>query len=660
MVDKKLLAGLTQVDQIIAQAKAKNARISGKDYVQSKKILGLAVGTLLKLKAGLEQSKTGLEQKTAAIAKSASESLITQADADTESHKVSVRKSITESRLTKVTEAIKAARTLASELMRLAASPELEAQDKGHKSDSDIKAPAKAATKQASEAPKGKEETLVNGEPVTPSTAKGRGDIQVISSQTRAKHLYTKAMALAKKAQAETSDKAKAALLSRATMFERIADKLVATKVPAVKPVQAKKFDRAALKTRIQAQAKKIMEARKAALSKKASADPKVEDKQATVVFAANDRVLLADGAVGQVKAVAGDRLTVTIGGVEREVVAQTAKRIASTPKTEAAIEAPKAETKSSSLADRIKSAVNVLRGSKKQADADKAPAPANAGPAPAPEAPVVSKSEIQGVSFNPELNKWLVTVSENEVMEFETEEAAKSYMSKEGAKKVAETSDPIIDSANPKAPASQEDVAKNLKGLDQQGKDYGTTSKEEKVNPQISVATAKNPGMPTDSVTNKAPEGSVAGQSKLKGLDQKSKDYGTTGAEQKVHPQFSAIAAKMNVLAETNKKQAERLSEVEGQLLADRAVKVGAISEDRSQEQGKILAELYRTSPSEFKAYARLLDNLEAEAAKQPNLAVRAVRKVEATLAKRQSTVIDSTPSQVSGSLESGTFFDE
>jgi hypothetical protein len=73
------------------------------------------------------------------------------------------------------------------------------------------------------------------------------------------------------------------------------------------------------------------------------------------------------------------------------------------------------------------------------------------------------------------------------------------------------------------------------------------------------------------------------------------------------------------------------------------------------------VLAELYQNSPAEFKAYSRLIANLESNAEKTPTLASRGVKKVEASLLGRKSTLVDGSETvRGSGSLENGTLFDD
>jgi predicted DNA-binding transcriptional regulator YafY len=149
-----------------------------------------------------------------------------------------------------------------------------------------------------------------------------------------------------------------------------------------------------------------------------------------------------------------------------------------------------------------------------------------------------------------------------------------------------------------------------------------------------------------------------VVTQTKLKGLDQAAKDYGNTTKEQQVNPQFSAIARKNQILASTLNEHKLRLSVVEAKLVVDRAVKVGASAEAQRLEQETVLAELYRSSPAEFKAYARLIADLETNSGKK-DIAMRTVDKVKAAMEKRGSLVVEGSEGS-SHSLDTGNFFDD
>jgi hypothetical protein len=272
--------------------------------------------------------------------------------------------------------------------------------------------------------------------------------------------------------------------------------------------------------------------------------------------------------------------------------------------------------------------------------------------------------------NFNPATNKWEVAVSNTQVMEFPDEASAKAHLKTAAAEKPE-----IIDSANPKAPASQEGVVKNLKGLDQSGKDGGATTKDQKVDEQqgpiahvsAKVATTENKNAPTDACTTKVTDSSESIVSKIKGLTQDAKGYKSTKPEQVMDPQLgplkevTAANEKVRVVEATNKKLLAQLSVTESKLLADRAVKVCAITEAQRTEQEVVLAELYQNSPAEFKAYSRLIANLESNAEKTPTLASRGVKKVEASLLGRKSTLVDGSETvRGSGSLENGTLFDD
>jgi hypothetical protein len=407
---------------------------------------------------------------------------------------------------------------------------------------------------------------------------------------------------------------------------------------------------------------------------------------QASIEVKANDKVVLPDGSVGAVASINGDKVMVTIGGVEKEYLASTIKRMGA----ETAIPVFKEEVKSDvvdkggtqkeksdvvskagSLADKVKEAVSIMRnGGKKVADV---------APATSPDAPketkeklapnsgdVTVKSETNLIGVNPESGKFTVTTVNNETKEFDTEEAAKAFIGKVGAKFVRK-SIYTYQSESDKEPDANENISSKLKGLDQSGKDYGTTAKEEKVNPSMSVAkaskvvaTTTTKDSPVDSATTKAPDSSESISSKLKGLDQNSKGYSSTTGEEKVNPQLSIYAQKIQILSGHNKKMAGELAKFKAKDLVARALKVGAISEAQSEEQMTVLAELHTNSPAEFNAFERLIANMESQVT-TASIAERPIRKVQASMTNRGQVLVDASEgSEASGSLENGTFFDD
>ena len=728
MVDKKELAsGLDKVGQLISEAQKSGKKIASTELRAAKRSLGMASMELFRMKSHARKEALAMSQKREALKKSASENLITRADANKELRNIVMASTGRTNALKNIENSIQAIKKLSMELNKLAASPELEILEKGHTSSDAIKAPQGASAsvepkqaikwkgeeafdkmkkdeektsskKTATETPKdqlmgegkiapelkvkevglkaqdsdpisqGNAEVLENGKPQESNkkgdaTGNALSEATVTASKKKATFLLGRAASLIAQADKETDATKKQAMMRRATMLEKMADRITTEKPVVSADIKAKR-----------AQIIKNIIAKRNATKKTASVEASMP------IFATTERILLADGSVGTVKSASGDKVTVTVAGVDKEVLAATCKKIS---------KGESIQVKSNSLADKIGAAINFVRGSKKTAaegdlpgkDAKPAVAPEkDAKPASVPGselkpavsdggAPTVSKSESTAVTFNQGLNKWIVVVSESEVKEFDDEASAKAFVSK-GSKKNA-GADVMMDSANTSTPASQEGTQKNLKGLDQSGKDYGTTSKDEKVNEDRSMigkasktATSMNPGLPTDSTTDKVPAGTEGIVSKIKGLTQQNKGYSSTTKDQKMDPKLGPLNAsvtKVRVLEAANQRLLAALSVSEGKVMADRAVKVGAIVEAQRSEQETVLAELYQNAPAEFKAYARLISNLESNASANPTLASRGVKKVEAALASRKSTVIDGTvASTTAGSLDQGTFFDD
>ena len=740
MVDRKqIMQDLDKVGQLIDQTRKTGGKLSAAQVSQAKRTLGAAVAELFRIKAANFKQQQALLAKKTAIKKSASERLITQADAQTELKSAFSTSLTVRTAARNIQSAIDQTKKLAAEVNKLAASPELEKLEKGHASSEAIKAPAPAKqstirqdikariqarfNRRAEQDPTAKhdEGTVPVNRPPQKGMAPGMppqfpdaGNVEeretgapkaktpqapgvneggpavaptMAGRRNRARSMYTRAMALTKKAAAEKDQAVKAKTLRTASILEKMADKLMAGK--------------AVVRT-----AAKVTRA-------------------STTVFATTERVLLADGSIGVISAVNGKMLKVSVAGVEKDVMASTVKRIMSVkkaaekdvsvkadektvtiklptemveravdkvedkaegkaeapkaPKAEKpeAAEAPKAEKpempemKGASISDRIKSAIAVVRGSKKTAAEPPAPEMPKEVKPEAKAAPASSEGTV-GKSFTttyaPAPNgKFNVQISETEVVECETEQEAQALVARSSkVLATAQTPDSPTDSATTKRPDAMADVSKTLKGLDQAGKDYGTTSKDEKVDPQFSMvrkSTALTKDSPTDSATTKRPDASADVAKTLKGLDQAGKGYGSTSKDKQVDPQFSMIKKsqlKEKILADSNRKMAERLSVTEAALLADRAVKVGAATEEQRAEQQTVLAELYRESPAEFKAYNRLISSLETNKA-PATLASRTVNKVQAALSRRHGEVVDaSTSTVVSASLEAGTFFED
>jgi len=755
MVDRKqIMQDLDKVGQLIDQTSKTGGKLSAAQVSQAKRTLGAAVAELFRIKAANLKQQQALMAKKTAIKKSASEKLITQADAQTElksafSSSVTVRTAARN-----IQAAIDQTKKLAAEVNKLAASPELEKLEKGHASSEAIKPPQKASAsvhqtikariqarlnKQAEQNPPvkhdegtvpvdrppqkgmapgmppqfpqaGNVEELEMGAPKgsttqAPGVNEGAPAVSPTTAgrQARAKSMYTRAMQLTRRAAAEKPE-VRTKTLRMASSLEKMADRLMAAKTPVTKTA--------------------------AQIVHKTATKVEMPKQASTTVFAAAERVLLADGSIGVISAVNGEVLKVSVAGVEKDVLATTVKRIVSIKKdaekdvsvkadektvtiklptdmVEKAVdkvedkaenkaeksEAPKApkaekpdapeapevpkadkppEMKGASIADRIKNAISIVRGSKKTAaEEPKAPEmPKETKPeakaAPAAEG-TVGKSFT--TTYAPAPNgKFNVQISETEIVECDTEPEAQALVARSSkVVATAQTPDSPTDSATTKKPDAMADVSKTLKGLDQSGKDYGTTSKDEKVDPQFSMvkkSTALTKDSPTDSATTRRPDAMADVSKTLKGLDQAGKGYGSTSKDEQVDPQFSMIKKsqlKEKILADSNRKMAERLSVTEAALLADRAVKVGAVTEEQRTEQQTVLAELYRESPAEFKAYSRLIASLETNKAQTPTLASRTVNKVQAALSRRHGEVIDaSAPTVVSASLEAGTFFED
>jgi hypothetical protein len=679
MVDKKKMsADLDKVGQVIATAKNAGSKLTPDQVTDSKKTLGVLATELFRMRAQASTEVEGVQTKRAALKKSSDENMISRDDSAKEARALMVTSATAKTKLAQVQEAIDAIKRLAAEVSKLAASPELEKLDKGHASSEAIKAPQKASAskKTAVEQPaeqlkgegkivpelkskeiglkpqdsepisQGKDETLEEGVPEE-SNKKGEATGDAIAEPTvtasrkaRAGVLLKKAMELIATADKETDATKKATTMRRAAMLEKMADHLTSTK--------------------------------KATVAKTASVEKAAETKEAAIpTLASNDQVLLADGSIGTVKSVYGDKAVVSVAGVDKEIIAMTCKKVNATAKVE------EKKPVSSSIADKISAAVATVRASKK-VKADELPADASPAAVPGSETkPASGASTVQtlksnAATFNPNTNKWEVAESSTKIMEFPDEESAKGHIA---AKKTAAEKPEIIDSANPKAPDSQEDVVKNLKGLDQQGKDYGKTEKSEKMDEQqgpvghvaAKTATTDNPGQPVDSATQKASGAEESIVSKIRGLTQDAKGYKSTTKEQVMDPKLgplkevTAAVEKARILELSNKKMSGQLAIAVGKLLTDRAVKVGAISEANRAEQETIMAELHQNSPSEFNAYARLIANLEKQAGETPTLANRGVKRVEAALQDRKSRLVDATtPSTKMGSLDEGTLFED
>jgi len=497
----------------------KGKKLTLDEVKSAKETLNSVLSTLQETKQHIVNSTNELKERSAAVRTSLNEKLLTKEESNQQRHSIMFACVSNSIKVKRVEDSIMATKNLIAEVDKSAASPELEQLEKGHASDSAIKAPEKAGVV-------------------------ADGAVVKSSLKARAKLLYTRAIALIKEADAEKDAVKKASLTRRASMLEKMGDSLVAKKDD--KDEKGKK-------------------------EKKASVDVKSE-----IVFAANDQCVMPDGVVGTVKSVNGEKMIVTVSGVDKESMVSVCKKVASdgaarpveqAPSAPSAPEAPaaspEAPVKTMSLKDRIaKAKAMVMANRVKKAEVPaiakdpkdvkpeaKPEAKPMAAPAekPAPksggDSVMTSETKTLVPTFDASLGKWMVNISETETKAFESEEAAKSFIST-GSKKVA-AEDKIIDSADTPKPEGSANVVKERKGLDQSGKDGGATSKDEKVDPQLSMIGTK--ATLADRVKKAAadkiiqsgdtavPEGTQGVAQTLKGLDQSGKDACSTKADQKI-----------------------------------------------------------------------------------------------------------------------------
>ena len=724
--NKKIMADMDKVGSILSEAKKAGKVLSAAAANECRQVLKEASRQLFRLKVLNAKENNTILEKRAALNESIKESLIGKEEGKTETmnvSKASVSIKIRARRIAASIEAIKRLATQVNELSKTkeavrkpvtnkiaekrtamrkhiadrikakrkaaakkkadadptdktAASPRNEQLDKGVDTSQGIKAQPKVtvtAPEQSTPQNVAVDNSGIGNEAELNHQKQMEGPKPSVMSakKARAKRMYIQASKLVTLAEAEKDATKKADLNKRALMIERMADKLVASEKTAAKqaPKRAGKVSSAFLAKR-----RAILAARRRRAS---------EEKEAALpVFAANDQVLLADGVVGKVSAVNENKLTVNIAGIDKEVLADSVKKITSmktdVAAKEACSETPKKEKKHMSIKEKVQAAAEFMRtgGKKKMAieGEDEVPiAIADDAPAKTLEIAAESVGNTVGETESKVLNYvdglgWTVNKTENEVVNFGEDKGAAENFVKTMAKKRAGApkQDPILDSANVTKPESQEDTVKKLKGLDQKAKDYGSTTKDEKVNAQTSMigkagrqtrATALTKNSPVDSATTTPPE-QVDTQKKLKGLDQTGKGYSTTTADEKIDPRFSVYARKQQILAETNRKQAARLAVVEAERVVDRAVKVGTISEEQRSGQEQVLAELYASSPSEFKAFERLVALKEANTSIK-TVASRKVHQVRNSMENREPVIVEASVGAVR-SLESGNFFDD
>jgi hypothetical protein len=630
MKNKRLLSNLDRVGKLLSAA-GKRGRLAPVTANVCRKVLKDATKELFSIKSSILKESKKLSTKKAALDKSIKESLIDKKEGFNESRHVSKAAIKYRVRQKQVQASIDAVKRLASEINNLDSgnSKTMSNRTKNRRlSLSDKKRIAKRYNRKRAQGP----------------------EVYDTTKKARAKRLYLKAASFLEQSEKEKDVKKKASLKRRSAVMEKLADNVINTSSkPSRNSSKVSKSISERMKQRI-AQRRKARKQNKTMSINKSSADVKA-------MYSVDDSVLLPDGVVGKINCVDNDKLTVSIAGVDKEVMADTVKKISdyNKDKKETDKKEKDKKEKNMSIADKVKAATEIIRsGSKKKADAPVAVVE------DAPEETQEMSEESVGDTVSQTDNKtinyvdglgWTVNNTDNEVINFgEDKEAAESYVKQAG----------ILDSADMSEPEGRENLQKKMKGLTQKSKDYGTTSKDQEVNPQtsmVSKATSMTKDSPVDSATNKAPEDQRDIQKTLKGLDQKSMDYGVTSKEQEADPQLSVYARKNRILADANKKMNERLAIVEAKLLVDRAVKVGTISEEQRSDQERVLSELHLNSPAEFKAFSRLVETQEKNSS-TVSVASRKVRKVKNSLENRKSVIVD--PSDTIQTLDTGNFFDE
>jgi len=699
-----LIAGVKRVGRLLAVAAKSKKTLSAIQLKDASSILANAKMALRREKYLNAKAVIACNTQRKSIQASVKDASLSPADSRKSLAKAVTQASKLSSEAKRITSAIASLNNLSSDLRRYAGEEsQTYKDDKGHGSDSAIPAPQKAdpvgadatggsAPMVPAEAPPLDVKDKAQGAPTGADGAIEGGT--VTGTKAQAQKLYAQAIKLVKESAKETDAKKKASLARRASIIEKHADKLIAGKVPGVQDgtgPYGMKGDNPATGRQKGDCSKDVKEKAK----KKVKSSVNSQKVQANkTVFAAQDRVLLTDGTVGTVSSITGSKMIVSVGGIEKTVVSSTVKKIVACGSDK------KDDKKKTSLKDKISNAIGKVRGSKKKkADiGEETPDIAMEGEvevmgeAPAPMAQPagggetsVSKSEIKAIDFI-EGEGYVVNKSENEVISFgEDKDGAQNYVQSMKRKaairarvhakikaKAGQQQDTIIDSADHATPEGSEAVTKKLKGLDQKGKDYGKTTKEEKVNPDTSMigrasrrktkATALTKDAPTDSSSLKKPGGTETIVSKIKGLTQQGKGYKSTKPNEKINPELSVFGKKNKVLSADNKKKTARLKELESSLLVDRAVKVGACTEADRAGQLEIMAELYESGPSEFKAYARLINQMEKNAGKEVGTS-RTHKKIANSMVNKHPVIVEASDIMGvdgNGSLDAGDFFND
>lgn len=654
----KIMIDMQKVGRILSRAKRTNKKLSTVAKRQCQSILKTATKELFVAKASMLKDQKQIVAKKTALTASVKESLIGKQASLKESEQISKASIANKIRAKRIQASIDSIKTLSTAIHTLSNKiiakkrsimSKRKAVSTKRKRAMDMVDPSDKSkvTDRNQELDKGVD---TSGQIKEPATA---------SKRTLAKKLYTQASLLIKKANKTKRTKVKASLISQSNLLEKRADKIVAS--------LTRKSTRTTKRVMSVNKALKIkaMKERIAKRNAVKKASKKIVKKASIPVFAKDEKVLTADGVVASVASQNGDNLIVTIAGKNRAILASTVKKVSS-PTVEK-------KAKTMSIAEKIKQGLNVMKTSRKKTAIDEVPmAVVDNAPVETVEqveqavGDTVGTTETKAVNYVDGLG-WTVNKTNNEVVNFgEDKEQAEAFVKTNAA-------DKIINSADTATPGSQESTVKKLKGLTQKSKGYANTTKDEQVNPERSMigkaslkdimakrktSTTKTKQSPVDSATTSLPDGSVSAQQALKGLSQKGKGYTETTKDEKIDAQLSVYARKQQVLTSTNKKLAERLAVTEATLLIDKAIKVGTIAEEQRSDQTAVYAELYTNSQPEFKAFARLVDMVEAQPA--PTHASRKVAKLKNSMANRTSVMVDATSLASAASLEEGTFFDD
>lgn len=644
-----LISGMHRVGRMLTLAERSEKPLPFLQYKKARKIIGGVREALAREKKICEAGLVKNHQKRRAVISSIKEGLLSKEAANKSMAKTIKVSTSAKKRIASYDNALNAL-TRISKRLRHAAN--LDALDKGHRSSEDIKEPKRDSDKEAMR---------------KRLSFKRRKISSGVNAES--KRLNSKSSELVLQAKKEKDAKKRSRLLSRAKYLRLKAKKLGEKSCP-TKDREDKEKSSTKRTSRV---------ARRLALRNR----KKISSKDA---LSNSDRVLLADGSVGIVSSINADKIVVSVAGKEKEVAANTVKKISEKDNYK--------KNKQESVTDRINRAIKTMGSKKKTADdAGIAEVEVEVSPeegvtpkaTPVEEEKLVSNSEFKAIDFV-EGEGWVVNKSNNEVLSFgDDKKAAEDYVRKTSARrrllqsrvkkdskksrakriadKIRAKKDGILDSAQHNKAEGSENIVKKMKDLTQKNKGYGKTTKDEKVDPQISVAnkrksaTTHTKEAPVDSATTKKPGGSISIVDKIKGLTQKGRGYGQTRSDQKINPDMGVYAKKARALSEQAKKQAARLMELESSALVDRAIKAGAITEADRSEQQQVLAELYKTSKSEFDAYARLVGQMENSQGKEVQ-ANRVHKKIANSMASKRPLIVDASDVR-EASLEDGTFFE-